>query len=214
MTIYESESMARFVSEYVTNALTCGAEKFEKVSYEQFKKDFMSCLGTQCLVAGDYLPYRISGEYDSSAVDTMVRKIYDEIQIPKRSTSGSAGYDFFLPLNLTINYSDSIVVPTGIKCEINNGWFLNVLPRSSHGFKFGIRLSNTVGIIDSDYYDNDSNEGHIMVKLVNESVTGYLQEVKLNQGDAFCQGILIPYGVVKNDVTDAVRTGGFGSTNK
>ena len=140
---------------------------------------------------------------------------YDKIKLPVRSTSGSAGYDFFYNLNdnLTIKPNESAIIPTGIKAYISNsaGIFLALVPRSSYGFKYGTVLANTIGIIDSDYYNNKDNEGHIMVKLTNHGD----KDLVINPGDKFCQGIFLPYFITQDDVPlSDTRTGGIGSTGK
>ena len=85
------------------------------------------------------------------------------------------------------------------------------VPRSGSGFKYGIRLMNTCGIIDSDYYYSD-NEGHIMLKLHNTSPNEKRWEVR--RGDGFAQGIFLQYGLTVDDVTSEIRNGGFGSTSR
>ena len=136
---------------------------------------------------------------------------FDKIKLPKRATSGSAGYDFYSPFNFDLKPNESIIIPTGIRCKIDDGWFLAIFPRSGFGFKFRVMLSNTVGIIDSDYFGAD-NEGHIMIKIINASKDD--KTVSLKCGDAFAQGIFIPYGITIDDEANEKRTGGFGSTNK
>ena len=84
-------------------------------------------------------------------------------------------------------------------------------PRSSYGFKYRMQLDNTVGVVDGDYYNNESNEGHIFIKITNDSKTGKTLEV--NVGDAFAQGIIMGYDVTDNDDATAIRTGGMGSTS-
>ena len=74
-----------------------------------------------------------------------------------------------------------------------------------------MQLDNTVGIIDSDYYNSD-NEGHILVQITNDSKYGKI--LKIKSGDRFLQGIFLPYGIVKNDNVTDIRNGGFGSTGK
>lgn len=175
--------------------------KFEKVSYEQFKEDWIKTM--LC----DY--DKIYGDKEKN--DKIIRAIYDSIKLPQRATSGSAGYDIFAPIDFTVEKNHTINIPTGIRCRINSGWVLTAYPRSGHGFKYGIKLANTVGIIDSDYY-NAKNEGHIFVKLVNESVLNK-SEFSVAAGSAFCQGIFIPYGITENDEAKGERTGGFGSTD-
>ena len=133
----------------------------------------------------------------------------EEIPIPKRATAGSAGYDFVSPIDVTIPADGTALIPTGIRAEMEQGWVLMLFPRSSLGFKYSMRLANTVGVIDSDYAFA-KNEGHIMVKLRNPLDT----PVTIAKGDRFCQGVFLPYGTAEEEEDFAVRTGGFGSTNK
>jgi len=131
----------------------------------------------------------------------------EEIPLPSRATRGSAGYDFTSPLEAEIPAGGDCLIPTGIRAEIMEGWVLMLFPRSSLGFKHGLRLSNTVGIIDSDYAFA-KNEGHIMVKLRNPLE----RPVFIHRGDRFCQGVFLPYGTAEEAETLETRTGGFGST--
>lgn len=168
-------------------------------------------------------------------------EIYDKIKLPERATDGSAGYDFFAPFPVSIEKGSNIIIPTGIRCKIENGYFLMVAPRSGHGFKSKLVIANTVGIIDSDYYMNLSNEGHILIKIVYEGLSYSIEPIvkdtygdfrlmsnpsnapdepffSVDKGKGFCQGILLPYGLDINDkhVLGGVsneRTGGFGSTD-
>lgn len=134
---------------------------------------------------------------------------YETLQLPKRATSGSAGYDFFAPFDFKLAPGESMVIPTGIRCCMLDNYVLQCYPRSGHGFKYLVRLANTVGIIDSDYY-NSKNEGHIKIKLVN---TGD-KTLEVKAGEAFCQGIFTQFGLTIDDDADGVRDGGFGSTSK
>lgn len=136
---------------------------------------------------------------------------YDGIKLPRRATVGSAGYDFFSPFNITIEAGGCAVIPTGIRCRMNEGWVLALFPRSGLGFKTGMHLANTVGIIDSDYYYSD-NEGHILVKIVNDS--SLAAELTISSGSAFCQGIFLPFGTAEGDDTSEIRNGGFGSSGR
>ena len=163
--------------------------RFEKVSYSQFEKDIKNIID------------------DTSKI----KEIYDNIILPKRATSGSAGYDFFLPFDLKLEKNQSIMIPTGIRCKIEDGWVLNIFPRSGLGFKYQMMLSNTVGIIDSDYY-NALNEGHIIIKIVNKSIDNKIIEIEKNKG--FAQGIFFEFGITYDDDTCEDRIGGFGSTTK
>lgn len=165
--------------------------KFEKVSQEQFIKDF-------------------SDAFPEVPCDD-VRKIYESIKLPRRATSGSAGYDFFVPKAIRLEPGESIKIPTGIRSSMEDGWVLHLYPRSGLGFKFRLQLNNTVGIIDSDYYYSD-NEGHIMAKITNDSREG--KTVELKAGEGFLQGIFLEYGITEDDDADGVRNGGFGSTTK
>lgn len=134
----------------------------------------------------------------------------EEIPLPRRGTAGSAGYDFTSPMTVTVPAGGSALIPTGIRAEMDRGWVLMIFPRSSLGYKYGIRLSNTVGVIDSDYA-HAKNEGHIMVKLTN----GSDGEVTIQKGDRFCQGVFLPYGTAEEDASLlGDRSGGFGSTGK
>ena len=163
--------------------------KFEKVSFGQFSADWKKIF--------------------PNVPEEKIRGIYDSIKLPKRATSGSAGYDLFLPCGISIAAGEGAVIPTGIRAKISEGWVLNIYPRSGLGFKFRLQLDNTVGIIDSDYYGSD-NEGHIMIKLTNDSRHG--KELLLEAGSGFAQGIFLPFGITEDDCSDSVRNGGFGST--
>lgn len=154
--------------------------KFEKVSFEEFRKNF---------------------GYTENA-----KWAYDNVKLPRRGTSGSAGYDFYLPMPVCITPGTPVVIPTGIRVQIDPGYFLMCVPRSGLGFKHGLRLRNTTGVIDEDYYFAD-NEGHIMASLTSEF------PVSLRDGDRFMQGIFVPYAITDDD--DPIkqeRHGGFGST--
>ena len=133
----------------------------------------------------------------------------NEIALPKRATAGSAGYDFVSPVEVTVEPGETALIPTGIRAEMDPGWVLLLFPRSSLGFKYSLRLANTVGVIDSDYAFA-KNEGHIMVKLRNPLSV----PVTIGRGDRFCQGIFLPYGTAEEDEVTAGRVGGFGSPDR
>ena len=156
--------------------------KFEKVSYEEFVKDFK---------------------------DHNHQDVYDNLQLPKRATKYSAGYDFFLPYDVCFKPNETVLIPTGIRVKIECNWVLKIFPRSSLGFKYMLKLNNTVGIIDADYYYSQ-NEGHIFIKLTNHSN----QELNLSKGSAFVQGIFLEYGITFDDDVNETRDGGFGSTDQ
>lgn len=164
--------------------------KFEKISFEQFYKDYSTF-------------YNDDKEY--------IRKIYDDIKLPKRATKGSAGYDYFIPMDLVIKPNETVNIPTGIKCKMEDGYVLMNFPRSGLGFKYRMQLNNTVGIIDSDYYNAD-NEGHIMSRITNDSNEDKVIELK--KGTGFIQGIFLEFGICVDDEVDSIRTGGFGSTTE
>lgn len=165
--------------------------KFEKVSLEQFYKDWIDTFG------------------EISEAEATI--IYDDIKLPKRATMGSAGYDFFAPLSFVLKPGETIKIPTGIRCGINTDWVLKCYPRSGLGFKYRIQLNNTVGIIDSDYYFSD-NEGHIFIKITNDSNEGKVLAV--NKTEGFAQGIFVEYGITDDDDVTTIRNGGLGSTTK
>ena len=154
--------------------------KFEKVSFDRFQKDWLKAF--------------------PETED--VQAVYDSIVLPQRATAGSAGYDFYVPAAVTFPKDASVLVPTGIRARMAEGWVLAIFPRSGLGFKHRIGLDNTVGIIDADYYGS-SNEGHD---------AGHCATVAA--GDGFAQGIFLPFGITEDDAADGVRDGGFGSTTK
>ncbi len=130
------------------------------------------------------------------------------IRLPERSTAGSAGYDFFMPEEMTIRAGGSATVRTGIKAYMMQDEALFIYPRSSLGIKKGLMLKNTVGVIDSDYHDNPDNEGEILVALQNMSEN----DVVLERGSKFVQGIFKKVLLVEDDSQEASREGGIGST--
>ena len=154
-------------------------------------------------------------EYEKAFEDTQmssdeVTAIYDSIKLPARATSGSAGYDFYAPYDICLEPGQTAKIPTGIRAKMDRDWVLMVFPRSGLGFKFRLQLNNTVGIIDSDYYDSD-NEGHIFIKITNDTNEGRTVDIKAGSG--FAQGLFIPYGITVDDDVETARNGGFGSTD-
>ncbi|WP_312649531.1 deoxyuridine 5'-triphosphate nucleotidohydrolase [Aminipila sp.] len=162
--------------------------KFHKVSLEQFIKDWEDTFG--------------KGQFN--------KDIYDGVLLPKRATAGSAGYDFYTPVEIKLSAGETIKIPTGIRAEISEGWVLMCFPRSGLGFKYRMQLDNTVGIIDADYFGAE-NEGHIMIKITNDSNED--KNLVVEAGKGFAQGILVPFGITVDDESTEVRVGGFGSTN-
>lgn len=161
------------------------ARYFEKISFDQFKRDF--------------------GYVDN------VYEMYDSIVLPTAKSSFSAGYDFIAVDDVVIGPNEIVKVPTGIKVCLNKDEFLGVYVRSSLGIKYNVRMCNQVGIIDGDYYNNSGNEGHIWVCLQNHGDTEFV----IHKGDGFAQGIFQKFLYSDNDIRlKNERVGGFGSTNK
>lgn len=161
------------------------AAKFEFVSKEQYLKDF---------------------EFKEDACE-----VYSKLKKPHRATAMSAGYDFYSPIDFHLEPGMTIKIPTGIRAKMPEDYVLMIYPRSGLGFKYRLQLNNTVGVIDSDYY-NALNEGHIMIKITNDSNEGKALDVKAGEG--FAQGIFMQYGIVEDDDAKDIRVGGFGSTTK
>lgn len=138
-----------------------------------------------------------------------IRGMYQSLELPRRATRGSAGYDFFAPFGFSLPPGAVIRIPTGIRAKMEEDWVLKLYPRSGLGFKFRLQMNNTVGIIDSDYFYSD-NEGHIFVKLTNDSNEG--RTLTVEQGTGIVQGIFLEYGITTDDAAEGIRNGGFGST--
>lgn len=161
------------------------AAKFEFVSKEQYLKNF---------------------EFKEDACE-----VYSKLKKPHRATAMSAGYDFYSPIDFHLEPGMTIKIPTGIRARMPEDYVLMIYPRSGLGFKYRLQLNNTVGVIDSDYY-NALNEGHIMIKITNDSNEGKALDIKAGEG--FAQGIFMQYGIVEDDDAKDIRVGGFGSTTK
>ena len=147
---------------------------------------------------------------DISVLDSPKCDIIDHLK-PHRSTKYSAGYDFISPIEIIIPAHGMAKIPTGIKAAMEDDEILSIYPRSSIGFKTGIRLANTVGIVDSDYYNNSDNEGHIFIKFYNPTDSDYT----INIGDKIAQGVFTKYLIVDDEEEISTeRAGGLGSTGK
>ena len=156
--------------------------KFEKISFDQFKKDVIDDLD-----------------------------MYNAYKLPIRKTKNSAGYDFFLIDDIVLKPNEVLKIPTGLKVIMNEDEMLMIIVRSGVGFKYNVRLTNQVGIIESDYYNNISNEGHMWISVQNHSD----KELKFEKGDSLCQGIFVKFLTVDDEkVIDNKRLGGLGSTGK
>lgn len=149
--------------------------KFSKVSFDQFYNDYCDTFFEDC---------------DKPSKES-VREIYDQIKIPTRATKGSAGYDFFAPFDMSLTPGVEMKVPTGIRVEIDHGWWLACMPKSGLGFKYRLQLNNTVGVIDSDYFHSD-NEGHIFAKVINDA--GRIKSCLSIRAAALCRAFFFPMG--------------------
>lgn len=143
-------------------------------------------------------------------------KIQDKVFETKRHPDGDY-YGFINPLTLdemaalTKELKAKIpLVPTGMKCKLQPGQYLEISARSSIPLKHWLIVGNAIGIIDADYYNNPDNEGHIYFQIINLSPFAIL----LKKGDKIGQGIIHTYGVTDTDNACGERTGGFGSTTK
>ena len=153
---------------------------FEKISFDQFSKD---------IINND--------------------KLYQDYLLPKRATKNSCGYDFYAISDMVLHPGEIKKIPTGYKAKFNSDEMLMLVVRSSMGFKYNVRMCNQVGIIDSDYYQNLDNEGHIWVALQNEGKVDY----EIKKGTAYCQGIFLKYLICGDEVINE-RKSGIGSTDK
>lgn len=165
--------------------------EFEKVSYQEFKNSFKK-LG--------YIK-------DPDKIEQFLFEFYNKIKLPERNTSGSAGHDISTPLPVSVPAGESLVVPTGLRCRMEEGYVMLIFPRSSLGIRFRMMLTNTVGVIDSDYYVAE-NEGHILISVTNNGSKG----INLFNGTRFAQAVFVPYGVAAGSGGTEKRTGGIGST--
>ena len=140
---------------------------FEKISFEQFKKD----------ICDD-------------------KELYESYSLPTRNSKSSAGYDFHLIQDIEIKPGEIIKIPTGIKSYFGEDEVLFLIVRSSTGFKYNIRMVNQVGVVDADYYNNSSNEGHLFVKVQNEGD----KAVSFKKDDVVAQGVFLKYLTTDSDI--------------
>ena len=130
------------------------------------------------------------------------------IILPKRQTKNSAGYDFYVASDTIIKAHSIALIPTGIKAYMENDEVLNIYVRSSMPMKKGLTLANNVGIIDSDYFENPDNDGHIMIQVMNLKDT----DLEIKKDERIAQGVFMKYLLADDDNTTSSRCGGFGST--
>ena len=179
---------------------------FEKVSLEQMIKDAVNPS------ISDGIARLAEQGYDISSMQ-VIKDYVDEahrsvVALPRRATEGSAGYDICSPFSIKVKAGKPVTIATGLRCWIADGWVLVIVPRSGLACRHGLRLMNTAGVIDSDYYRAD-NEGHIILKMIADD------DFEIAAGDRVAQGIFLPYGITTDDsVILRGRTGGFGSTGQ
>ena len=138
------------------------------------------------------------------------KELYEEYSLPKRMTSASAGYDFFAIEDFVIKPGEIKKIATGYKARYENDEVLFIIVRGSVGFKYNVRITNQVVVIDADYYNNTTNNGQMFISLQNEGDKDFV----VKKGEGYVQGIFMKYLTCDNDVADGIRNDGFGSTNK
>lgn len=168
--------------------------KFYKVSFDQFLKDWVDTFNL-----------------DSNNVETVieVRKVWDSIKLPRRKTKYSAGHDISIPFDAVVAPNETLKIPTGLRCKMDEDYVMLIFPRSSLGIKKNMYITNTIPVIDSDYFEAD-NEGHIFLCVKN----GGDNILELKNGDAIVQSVFLPYGITDDEVVLKKRVGGIGSTNE
>ncbi|MDE6284431.1 MAG: deoxyuridine 5'-triphosphate nucleotidohydrolase [Bacilli bacterium] len=154
---------------------------FEKISFNEFKKVF-----------GDD------------------KELYESYMLPDRATKYSAGYDFYAIKDYVLKPGEIIKIPTGYKAQFGPDEMLLIVVRGGMGFNYNIRMTNQIGVVESDYYNNVKNEGHFYVSLQNEGT----EEYRINKNDRYAQAIFTKFLICDDDNATGIRTGGFGSTNK
>ena len=136
------------------------------------------------------------------------------INLPVRKTKHSAAYDIEAAEEVVLpSFQKGMkptLIPTGLKAYMQSDEALLIVPRSSGPKKQGISFPHNVGVIDSDYYNNPDNEGHIFVQCINLKD----EDVVIKKGEAVAQAIFQKYLTVDDDNAEGMRTGGFGSTDK
>ena len=170
--------------EYPATKVAC----FERVSFEEFKNAFKSC---------------------GYGNELEARDAYTAIKIPVRKTRKSAGHDISIPFSLRLSPGEKTLIPTGLRCGIREDYVMLIFPRSSLGIKRGMKISNTIPVIDADYFEAD-NEGHIFISIENLSK----KDIILEKGDSFVQALFFSYGIAVGSGSSTRRKGGIGSTDE
>ena len=168
--------------------------EFYKVSFAQFSKDYKECFP------------------ETNLSEDEIKSIYDSIKLPERSTTGSAGYDLFLPIPITLRAGEQITIPTGIRFKCKKDYCMFVLSRSGLGTRNRLQLNTAISLIDSDYY-NSSNEGHIFTRVIHDDRNPNAV-LSLDAGKGYLQCVFVKFGITKSDRAFGTRNGGFGSTNR
>ena len=166
--------------------------KFGKVSYEQFEKDAVK---------------KVPSYYKT--MDEGIKKVYEKIIMPARSTKHSAGYDIRSPFKFILLPNESVMIPTGLRCEMFEGYVMMIYPRSSFGIKKGGVLLNTTAVIDRDYAYAD-NEVHIFLAIKNASN----ETMFIDENEKIVQAVFVKFGIADEEEVTTERTGGIGSTGK
>jgi len=163
--------------------------EFDKVGLKQFISDWIGVFGNR--------------------PDHTITEIYNQIKLPERKTRCSAGHDFHMPYTFEIAPGGMLMIPTGVKCRMDENYVMLIFPRSSLGIKKHMSIANTVPVIDADYINAD-NEGHIFICVENRG-----QEVlTLKNGEAFAQAVFVEYATADGKEIEMERNGGIGSTGE
>ena len=137
------------------------------------------------------------------------KSLWYAIELPVRATKGSAGHDIKTPIGIVVKPQQQVIIPTGLRCEMSDDYVMFIAPRSSMGIKNHMFLSNTIGVIDSDYA-HANNEGHIWLAVENHGT----EDLVLPRGTAIAQAIFLPYGTADTEEILRKRNGGIGSTTE
>lgn len=174
--------------------------RFEKISEKQYETDIIK----------PFYPYYSSRPCVHPDTKERLYCDYNEFELPKRATTKSAAYDLSSRRYMRIEPNEMCLIPTGVKCQLDDNMFLGVYIRSSMASKFSLELVNAVGIIDADYYNNKDNEGHIWLAIRNNGDKPFY----VYPGNRLAQGIIQQYHTIADDNVTEKRAGGFGSTDE